>query len=93
MYSHSVISTLERNRRGGDHLNRIRDFRKAADLTLKQLAARSNVSVSYLSSLEIQGGSVGLDVARRIARALGQSLDEVFPEEEPDCRPQEKLTA
>lgn len=61
--------------------NRIRELRKSKGWSLDELCRRSEVSRSYLWTLETEGGSPGIDVCRKIASALGDSVDNVFPVE------------
>jgi transcriptional regulator with XRE-family HTH domain len=68
---------------------RLRQFRELAKLSQSELAKRADMPQPVISALE--GGrqkSVNLDTARRIARALGVTLDMLAgPEDEEDAEP------
>lgn len=53
---------------------RVRILRKAAGLTLDQLAKRANVTRGSLSSIERGERPLGLQVLRRIAKGLGVAV-------------------
>lgn len=62
--------------------NRLREVRRAKDLTLQQLADLIGSSKSYIFDLEkgyIRNPSLGN--ARLIALALNSDVDEIFPQE------------
>jgi len=59
--------------------NKIKDYRKAIDLTQEELAKKSQVSTRAIQNYERGERRPGIDTARRIAEALGQTVDEVFP--------------
>lgn len=76
-------------RRKGVHLNpeeelhktigtQIRNFRKERDLTLKQLARRTGLSVSLLSQIERAESSASVSSLYKIAAALGVKLTQLF---------------
>lgn len=57
---------------------RLKHLRKSRGLTLRQLAGLAHVPQSTLSSVETgarAGGKLTLDTGKRLARALGISLD------------------
>jgi DNA-binding NtrC family response regulator len=56
----------------------VRERRKAMDLTLVQLAARSDVSVGFLSQIELGKNSASIETFYRISLALGMKLPELF---------------
>ncbi len=56
----------------------IRDERKARDLTLKQLARRTGLSVSLLSQIERAESSASIPSLYRIATALGMKMKDLF---------------
>jgi DNA-binding NtrC family response regulator len=56
----------------------IRERRKAMDLTLVQLASRSDVSVGYLSQVELGRNSASIETLYRVCLALGWKLSELF---------------
>jgi transcriptional regulator with XRE-family HTH domain len=68
---------------------RLRQFRELAKLTQSELARRANTPQPVISDVESgRQKSVNLDTARRIARALGVTLDMLAgPEEEEDANP------
>ncbi|MBI2806888.1 MAG: response regulator [Planctomycetes bacterium] len=56
----------------------IRDRRKALDLTLAELSQRTQVSLGYLSQLELGKNSASIDTLYRIALGLRIRLAELF---------------
>ncbi|MBB3664669.1 transcriptional regulator with XRE-family HTH domain [Prauserella sediminis] len=63
--------------------NRIRDLRKENDLTLRQLAARIEVSPGLLSQIENGTTDPSLTTIRKLAAAFGTSLAEMFSDDAP----------
>lgn len=59
--------------------NAIKDMRKSHNLTQKQLAERVNVKRETIANLESGKYNPSLDLADRIAAALGCHLYELFP--------------
>jgi transcriptional regulator with XRE-family HTH domain len=62
-------------------VNKIKIFRNKLDLTVRDLAEKSNVAVGYISQLENDtNGSTNptKDVMERIATALSSTVSEVF---------------
>lgn len=59
---------------------RVRAGRKALDLTLKQLARRTGLSVSLLSQVERAESSASISSLYKIANALGLKMAELFGE-------------
>lgn len=57
---------------------RIRTLRTTKDLTLKQLAGRSNLSVSLISQIERAESSASLASLYKISRALGVPMGNFF---------------
>lgn len=60
-------------------MNRIREIRDSLKISRQALANKANISMSYLYDLERHRYSPTIEVAHRIAAALGKRLDEVFP--------------
>jgi DNA-binding NtrC family response regulator len=58
----------------------IRDLRKARGLTLKQMARRTNLSVSLLSQIERAESSASVSSLFKVATALDVRLTELFGE-------------
>lgn len=58
--------------------NAIRERRKAQGLTLAQLASRANVSLGYLSQIELGKNSASIETLYRIALALGVKMADLF---------------
>jgi DNA-binding NtrC family response regulator len=56
----------------------IRDLRKARGLTLKQLARRTNLSVSLLSQIERAESSASMSSLFKVATALDVRLTDLF---------------
>lgn len=63
-------------------MSRLRELRLAKNWSLDELCRRSGVSRSNLWAIEVQGRSPTVEIARKIANALGVTLDELFPEGE-----------
>lgn len=63
--------------------NRIRELRKAQELTLEELAEKTDLSTSFLSRMEANKRGLKLEHALRVARALGKDLEEVTDEFDP----------
>jgi transcriptional regulator with XRE-family HTH domain len=61
---------------------RIRALRVARGSTLRQLAAQAGVTESFLSQVERGVASPSIASVQRIARALGQSIAELFAADE-----------
>jgi transcriptional regulator with XRE-family HTH domain len=57
---------------------RIRQFRKERGLTLRGLAARSGLSIGFLSQVERGISSIGLTALGSVASSLGRSVAEFF---------------
>ena len=68
---------------------RLRQFRELAKMNQIELAKRANIPQPIISAVESgRQKSVNLDTARRIARALGVTLDMLAgPEDEADANP------
>ncbi len=62
---------------------RLRDERVSAGLTLRELAAKTELSVSLLSQLERGTTSPSIHSLKRIAGALGVSIFQLLAEESP----------
>ncbi len=62
--------------------DRIRELRKAKNLTLRDLAAKVNVNFTYLSKIENHKLSFGEypsgDMIRKLAKVLGADVDELL---------------
>jgi DNA-binding response OmpR family regulator len=58
--------------------NTIREMRKGKNLTLKQLARRTGLSVSLLSQIERAESSASISSLYHIARALGMHMGQLF---------------
>ena len=56
----------------------IRERRKGLGLTLAQMAARTDVSLGYLSQIELGKNSASIETLYRICLALGIRLSELF---------------
>ena len=57
---------------------RIRAFRKQANLTIEQLAEQASLDTQYVGFIERGQGKPSLDALQRIARALGIEIGELF---------------
>jgi DNA-binding response OmpR family regulator len=56
----------------------IRERRKALNLTLAQMAARTDVSLGYLSQIELGKNSASIETLYRICLALGIKMSDLF---------------
>ena len=56
----------------------IRERRKALGLTLAQMAARTDVSLGYLSQIELGKNSASIETLYRICLALGIRMSDLF---------------
>lgn len=61
--------------------NSIKQSRIEKRLTVRELALLSGVSPAHITQIENENRNPTLSVARKISKALKQSLNEVFPEE------------
>src|SRR5262245_41013882 len=59
---------------------RLRLLRLARGMTQRDLAARANVTLSYISRLESGGAAPGIDLLERLAVALQVQLTDLLPE-------------
>ncbi len=59
---------------------RMRELRKAKGLTLKQLAASTDLSIGYLSQLERQDADPSIRALNVIGKALGVGINWFFPD-------------
>ncbi|EDM74537.1 DNA-binding response regulator, partial [Plesiocystis pacifica SIR-1] len=57
---------------------RIREFRRARELTLKHMSRRTNLSVSLLSQIERAESSASVSSLYKIANALDVRISELF---------------
>lgn len=64
-------------------MSRLRELRVAKGWSLDELCRRSGVSRSHLWEIEARRRSPSVEIGRKIANALGVTLDELFPESEP----------
>src|SRR4051794_28210939 len=62
---------------------RLRELRASRGMTQEQLADRAQVTPSYVGRLESGGAAPGIDLADRLAAALGTTLAELLPAGEP----------
>jgi DNA-binding response OmpR family regulator len=58
--------------------NAIRERRKALGLTLSNMSDRTNVSLGYLSQIELGKNSASIETLYRICLALGMKMSELF---------------
>jgi DNA-binding NtrC family response regulator len=58
--------------------NAIRERRKAADMTLAQLARRAGVSLGYLSQIELGKSAASIEKLYRVCLGLGVRLPDLF---------------
>jgi len=60
-------------------MSRIREVREAKGIRKEELAAMSGLSFSLVSSVERGDHTPSLKNSRRLAEALGVSVDDLFP--------------
>ena len=58
--------------------NAIRERRKSLGLTLAQMAQRTNVSLGYLSQIELGKNSASIETLYRISLGLGVRMSDLF---------------
>lgn len=63
----------------------IRERRKAQNLTLAQMAQRANVSLGYLSQIELGKNSASIETLYRISLGLGIRIAELFQSVQLNC--------
>lgn len=59
--------------------NHVKARRREVGITLKQLSRKSNVPVSSINAIE-NGREPMVKTAQRIARALGRTVEELWPD-------------
>lgn len=69
-------------------MNTVRPHREALGKSREALAVEARVSYSFVSQLEARAGRAdeptpGIDIARRLASALGCDVDALFPPADP----------
>lgn len=63
-------------------MSRLREIRESRGLRKEDVASKAVISVEYVRLLEAPDPPVpGLAIARRLAKALGVTIDELFPTE------------
>ena len=67
--------------------DRVRAWRTSHGRTRKQLAAASGVSERYLAQLEAGEGNISVLLLRKVARAMGVSVESLVREEEAQDKP------
>lgn len=58
----------------------IKEARESAGLSIRELAAKAGVAVNTISLIEGGKSVPRADILRKIANALGRSMDELWPE-------------
>ena len=58
--------------------NKVRQFREASNLTLKELSDISHIGLSTISNIETGLHIPRIDTAILVARALGQPVETIF---------------
>ncbi len=58
---------------------RLREMRHSRGMTQAELARQAHVTLSYIGRLENGGAAPGIDLADRLAGALGTTLTELLP--------------
>jgi len=70
---------------------KIREIRKSRDMTLEELSQKSGVALATLSRMENEKMNGTLDSHKRICKALGTSLAELYQEVENRSKTLEKV--
>lgn len=70
---------------------RMRELRKAKNMTLKQLAAETGLSIGYLSQLERQDADPSVRALNVIGTALGVNVNWFFPDPDEINNPESAL--
>lgn len=65
---------------GDEMVNRIKQIRKKQKLTQQELAEMAEIDQSDLSKIENNKKTITLDTAKKIARALGHSVEYIWPD-------------
>lgn len=63
--------------------NRIRELREAKGLSQGELAGELGVSRQTINSIEVERYTPSLPLALQLARFFGQSVEEIFGDEQP----------
>src|ERR1051325_421910 len=58
---------------------RIKALRNAANLTIKELARRADLSLRFVNQIEAGQGNISVAGLSRVASALGRPLPELIP--------------
>ena len=58
---------------------RLRELRHSRGFTQAELARQAHVTTSYIGRLESGGAAPGIDLADRLAKALGTTIQELLP--------------
>ncbi len=58
---------------------RLRELRHTRGMTQAELARLAHVTTSYIGRLEAGGAAPGIDLADRLARALGTTVNDLLP--------------
>lgn len=64
----------------------MRDVRTKKKITRKQLAADVGCTYSMIQQIESGGKKPSLDLAKRIAKRLGKSVDSLFLDQNKDAK-------
>src|SRR4051812_18924553 len=62
---------------------KLREVRTLRGMTQAELAGAAAVSVTYVSQLESADTAPGIDLVARLARALGTTVGELLPAQDP----------
>lgn len=61
-------------------MSALKKIRRKRGLTIEDVASRAGISYDYVRRLEGKQHVPTLGIARRLAAALGATVDELFPE-------------
>lgn len=65
-------------------MNRVKELRRKSGLSQERLAKMAGISRPYLSHVESGLANPTVDKASSIAKALGQTVDDTFPQQDHD---------
>ena len=66
--------------------NNIRSLRKETGWTQEKLAEKADISVPFMTQIELGRKTASLEVIEKIAKALGVSYERLFKVEYSDCK-------
>lgn len=68
----------------GRFARRLRELRTERGMTQAELAEKAEVTATYISKLESAGAAPGIDLAEKLATALGVGIADLIPDVTPE---------